>query len=174
MKQITALVIRLRRVILPFWSRAPIWLRRRLIWLGTSKFLVGVSAVCLNGQNQMLVLHHHFHNEHPWGFPGGWVDRGEAPLQAIVREIREETGLEATVEGLLTVMGDGEWVDIVYLCRVSDGEPAIQRGEALGYRWVDPAHHGLNLVFPQGKAAELAAARIAGEDGRRWTIDDGP
>lgn len=155
MKTITEVVVRFRRIVLPFWGRAPLWLRRRLITLGTAKFSVGVSAVCLNSQNQMLVLHHLFHKEHPWGFPGGWVDEGETPLEAIVREVREETGLEPTVEDVLVVMGDGAWIDVVYLCQVPDGEPTIQPGEATGYRWVDPATHGLDLIPAQAKAAKL-------------------
>jgi mutator protein MutT len=149
-----------RRLLLPFWQRAPLWLRRRLIWLGTSKFLVGVAAVCLNSRNQMLLLRHRFHNEHPWGFPGGWVDAGEAPVQAIVREIREETGLEPVVEDLLLVMGDGKWVEIVYLCRVPDTEPVVQQSEAIEYRWVDPANYSLNLTLPQARAARMVAERL--------------
>ena len=38
-----------------------------------------------------------------WTLPGGGIDHGEHPREAIVREVYEETGLPATVEELLDV-----------------------------------------------------------------------
>ncbi|WP_165219323.1 NUDIX hydrolase [Aquisphaera insulae] len=39
-----------------------------------------------------------------WTLPGGWADVGDTPAEAIVREIREESGFEARVAKLLAVL----------------------------------------------------------------------
>ncbi|MGH2541488.1 MAG: NUDIX hydrolase [Ardenticatenaceae bacterium] len=149
-------------LLLPLWQRAPLGLRRWLIWQGTSKFVVGVAAVCLNPRNEMLLLEHRFHNEYPWGFPGGWTDRGEAPIEALMREVREETGLEPTVTDLLCVAGDGEWVEIYYLCHVPEGELVIQPTEAIGYRWVNPLTCTLPLTANQARVLKIVVAYLEG------------
>lgn len=38
-----------------------------------------------------------------WDLPGGIVDPGESPAHCVVREVKEELGLDVTVQGLLAV-----------------------------------------------------------------------
>jgi 8-oxo-dGTP diphosphatase len=61
-----------------------------------------------------------------WVFPGGFVDRGEHPAEAAIREAREEAGVEVRVDGLLGVYSDppgSPVVLIVYHGAVVAGEP---------------------------------------------------
>ncbi len=39
-----------------------------------------------------------------WSLPGGWLDVGESPREAVAREVREESGYVVTTERLLAVL----------------------------------------------------------------------
>ena len=151
------------RLLAPLWSRLPLALRRWVIWRRVDKFTVGVAAACLDERDRLLLLEHRFHKEFPWGFPGGWMDRGETPIHAAVREIREETALEATVEAILAVTGDGEWVEVYFLCRVPGDEPRLDTAEMTGYRWVDPLTCDVPLTPNQTRVLGVVQARLRGE-----------
>lgn len=63
-----------------------------------------------------LLLEHRVDND-MWALPGGTHDFGESITQTVVREIREETGLEVEVTGLV-----GIYTDPRHLIAYTDGE----------------------------------------------------
>jgi 8-oxo-dGTP pyrophosphatase MutT (NUDIX family) len=76
-----------------------------------------------------------------WHFPGGGVERGEPPAQAVIRELQEEVGLQSSgaplLFGLYTrVVGV---TNVVALYRVPDAHIAFMpNAEIVEIRWADP------------------------------------
>jgi 8-oxo-dGTP diphosphatase len=56
-----------------------------------------------------------------WSLPGGYVDYGEDPRAAAVREAREETGLEVAITDLVSVGSNGGPIVITFTARVMNG-----------------------------------------------------
>ena len=58
-----------------------------------------------------------------WSFPAGYVDRGEVVEDAAVREVKEETGLDVALNGLIGLYSktDNQMVLAVYWARVTGG-----------------------------------------------------
>lgn len=54
-------------------------------------YRVSVKALIKNSQNQVLVLKE---NQDTWSLPGGGLDHGEDPKAGILRELKEELGIE--------------------------------------------------------------------------------
>ena len=67
------------------------------------QFMIGVVGLIENERGELLVLHHTYRREYPWGLPTGFLEHGEQPEAALRREIAEETGLEVVVDSLRQV-----------------------------------------------------------------------
>ena len=122
-----------------------------------SKKYVANKAFIINPQNQVLFIRDsgigsHAHAKGKWDIPGGRMDHGETALEGLVREIREEIGIEVNPDcarafhtGLWGVGGDVEnepIVGIYYIVRIGD-DPVVLSGEHCEHRW-----HDLHKPFP--------------------------
>jgi 8-oxo-dGTP diphosphatase len=60
-----------------------------------------------------------------WSIPWGFVDEGESPREAAVRETLEEAGVHVEVAGLIgvQVLPEPSWLGLVFLCEHVSGEP---------------------------------------------------
>ncbi len=100
----------------------------------------GASMVLLKENKVLLVRRGRVPFAGLWSLPGGKTERGETPREAARREIEEETGIEADVEGVLdrvTVAAPG---DASYRLTVFYGRPVggslKTGGDAEAAEWV--------------------------------------
>ena len=81
-----------------------------------------------------------------WTIPGGWADIGETPLECVVKEVKEETGLEAEVIRLLAIYDKRchphpprpHYVyKLIFLCRAKGGvlNPGFDMKGARFFSW---------------------------------------
>ena len=74
--------------------------------------------------NKVALIHRKKEGRDYWVFPGGGVENGETPEEAVVREVQEELSLVGKVEKLLFSVESypGGNKDPYFLCNVGSGE----------------------------------------------------
>jgi len=109
----------MKRLLLWLWREMPFpfALRHLFLWLSNQKFLVGVDALIVNDNDEVLLFKHSYRKDIPWGLPGGWLKKGEDTVRAIQREIFEESAFRVRILRPLLVDRSEKFsrIDIVYL-----------------------------------------------------------
>lgn len=124
------------------------WIRQRV---GHDPIILNASAaLIINDAGEILCLRRGDRAEEVWGLPGGMLEVGESAEEAMLREVREETGLEVAVERFLGVYtkdrmdtypnGDTAHVILfVFVCRATGGQLRADGTEAAELRYFSPA-----------------------------------
>jgi ADP-ribose pyrophosphatase YjhB (NUDIX family) len=113
----------------------PSSVRLRIIRSTQKRFTVSVAAIITNGNRKVLLLEHIFRPQKSgWGIPGGFLEHGEQPGEAIRRELREETGIELTGVTMLRVRTINRHVEIMFRAETSD-EPEVRSREIRSVGW---------------------------------------
>jgi 8-oxo-dGTP diphosphatase len=100
-----------------------------------------VALALVDGAGRVLMQQRPHAREHGglWEFPGGKVEPGEGPVEALVREVAEELGIAIAAADLVpvsfaaspVVVGVRPLLLLLYACRRWEGEPAPEPGAAL-------------------------------------------
>lgn len=99
-------------------------------------FRIGAAVVVFNEHGEILLLKHTYHGRYPWALPGGWVNRKETPDVAVMRELHEETGLNATIGPAVLFLRTppGFSLNIFFTATEPSGEVSLSF-EATEYGW---------------------------------------
>lgn len=110
--------------------------------------IVGVGAVVFEGDQVILVRRGTPPSYGAWSLPGGAVERGETLERAVIREVREEVGLDVEVGDVVAVLErifldsaakvQYHYVLVDFLCRTTGGSLQAS-GDALSCRRVPVA-----------------------------------
>jgi ADP-ribose pyrophosphatase YjhB (NUDIX family) len=148
------------------WRRVPRALRRWSVRLSHPRFAVTAGAVVTDAHGRVLLLKHRFRPGAGWGMPGGFMEQGEQPGEALRRELREEVGLEVENLELFTTRAfkTAKQVEIVFCCRAL-GDPDRLSFEIQKAAWFLPDELPLELPKDQARLIKQAlndGARLQG------------
>jgi 8-oxo-dGTP diphosphatase len=134
--------------------------------------VAAVGVICLRGDDVLLVQRDSAPMAGHWSIPGGRIEWGESAKAAALRELKEETGCNAALVGLVDVVdalfgrrqaGDeiwGHYVLIDYAARWTAGEPAAA-DDARDARFFAPAEVAALDLWPETLRVIEAARAIA-------------
>lgn len=119
----------------------------------------GAAAFILDSDGRVLLVKENY-DRRRFSLPGGAIERGETPEEAVVREVLEETGVVATVEHLVgTYRLDNGFTAHVFACSIASGMPQLpDSGEIaeVGWHAVDevpgPVSNVLHYALPDAVA----------------------
>lgn len=113
----------LKIILLKIWRLFPLWLQAVASRIVRPLFQVFAAAVIFDTEGRVLLVKLTYQRQHPWGLPGGSLDYGETPEDAVLREVREETGWMIAIDDLLFVKSwTPDRIGLYYLCHIEEGE----------------------------------------------------
>lgn len=130
------------KFLLKIWKKLnlPKSFQLRIVRLFQDQFLVGVTGLIFNDKDEVLVFKHTY-RQRSWSLPGGYMNQREHPKEALVREIKEESGLTVSIDWRMKMRTDRETarLDIPYIGTYIGGD-FVPSSEVVEYRFCSLAN----------------------------------
>lgn len=123
-------------------------MRLRIVRLTQAKFTFSAAVVIVNEKKEVLLLNHVLRPFSGWGLPGGFIDYGENPEQAIRREVIEEVGIEVENLRMIRVRTLNSHIEVLFTARPV-GVPEIKSREIFGLGWFEMENLPDSMSTPQ-------------------------
>lgn len=132
-------------------------------------------TVCLRGDDILLIQRRNPPLAGEWSLPGGRIEYGEKAADAALRELREETGIEARLVGLVDVVDGlflspetgevaGHYILVEYAAIWVSGVPRAG-DDASHAAWISPAQLGTLSITADTRQVITAAGTMIAERG---------
>ncbi|MFM8340664.1 MAG: Nudix family hydrolase [Methylomonas sp.] len=129
----------------------------------TTDILQVAAAVVRDGNGRILITQRakHAHQGGLWEFPGGKLEAGETPQQALIRELREEVGIEVkSAQPLIKVRHDyGDRRVLLDVWSVDDFDGVAWGCEGQALQWIAPQQLS-DFAFPAANLPIIKAALL--------------
>jgi ADP-ribose pyrophosphatase YjhB (NUDIX family) len=131
------------------------------------------AAVLCDAEGRVLLVRQS-DARHRWGLPGAHIEPSDPPAQAVLRELRRETGIEARIVDLLglyllsgNLRGDEEdlpdLLTYVFRCELVTGEPVLNgRGRIDHLGWYDSVCLPVRVTATAAAAVRDCAGSLSG------------
>ncbi len=135
----------------------PLPLARFFIGLFNTRFNVSVVGVFFTPKGEVLVLRHVFRRLYAWGLPAGFLNAGESPADAAVREVREEIGIDVEVTRVLDVRAiRAGHLEVVVIGTVAPGQALRPNHEIFEGAFVAPDTLPVGMMPSQAEIVRRA------------------
>lgn len=122
-----------------------------------SNQVVPAAKAVIVKNKQILAIETEADQDKRWDLPGGKIEYGETPEEALKREVDEEVSLDITIDGVLGTYSfqwkDLQIVPIVFKCKLH-GKEEIRLGEnqngeesVVNYKWMELSDFKSSIFF---------------------------
>ena len=128
-------------LLLKVWKKLPFSTNLKVFIMGfiNDQFLIGVTGIFFDSKNRILLVKHSYRGNDNWSLPGGYIKKGEHPMEGLEREVEEETGYVVSADTRLKIRTDrnNARLDITYAGEFIGGnyKPSVEILDADFFRF---------------------------------------